>query len=365
MRTDKVTVLAAVSATVWLLALTAVDIIFPTVAFGYLFAVVPLAACALLPALPTAAFGLAVVTLAALSALWNQDVEADQHLVMLTEVVLVSVAAVFIAKIRVRRENRFARVAHVAEVAQRVILPILPRTAAGVSVAARYQSAAGDAMVGGDLFDCYLAPTHTRLIVGDVRGKGLAAVEQAARVIRAFRQSAALEPELHQVAATMSEYLAAFFDDEEFATALLVDVTEPDRLTLTSCGHPQAVLVPNRGPIGFIDAPVGIPLGLGQDFSFVTVPWRLGDRLLMYTDGVSEARNAHGAFLPLLEVAAKLRQGQIDEALEALLGEVCQHVPHGLADDVATVLLENSGTVRHDRPTRELYVHPPAVTAAT
>ena len=364
MRTDKVTVLGAVGAAGWLLALVALDILIPTVAFGYLFALVPLAACALLPALPTAGFGLAVVTLAALSALWNQDMSTDQQLVMLTDVVLVSAAAVFIAKIRVRRENRFARLAQVAEVAQRVILPILPRTAAGVSVAARYQSAAGDTMVGGDLFDCYLAPTHTRLIVGDVRGKGLAAVEQAARVIRAFRQSAATELELHQVAATMSEYLTAFFDDEEFATALLVDVTEPDRLTLTSCGHPQAVLVPNGGPIRFIDAPVGIPLGLGQDFSVVTVPWKVGDRLLMYTDGVSEARNAQGDFLPLLQVAPKLRHGQIDEALEVLLGEVCQHVSHGLADDVAAVLLENSGTERYERPTRELYVHPPAVTTA-
>jgi phosphoserine phosphatase RsbU/P len=365
MRTDRATVLAAVGGAVWLLALTAVDILSSTATFGYLFAVVPLAVCALLPTLPTAVFGLVVVTLAALSPLWNQGGSTNQQLVLLAEVVLVSAGAVLIAEIRVRREKRFARVAQVAEVAQRVILPILPRTAAGVSVAARYESAAGDTLVGGDLFDCYLAPTHTRLIVGDVRGKGLAAVEQAARVIRAFRQSAAIEPELHQVARTMSEYLAAFFDDEEFATALLVDITEPDRLTLTSCGHPPAVLLPNGGPIRFIDAPVGIPLGLGQDFSCVTVPWRRGDRLLMYTDGVSEARNERGDFLPLLEVAPKLRQGRIEEALAALLGEVSKHVAHGLPDDVAVVLLENSGIARHERPMRELYVHPPAVTAGT
>ena len=58
----------------------------------------------------------------------------------------------------------------------------------GLDVATRYLSASEDSFVGGDLYDCSLTEGYTRFIVGDVRGKGIAAVEQAARVIRAERR---------------------------------------------------------------------------------------------------------------------------------------------------------------------------------
>src|SRR5207248_2837606 len=118
------------------------------------------------------------------------------------------------------RERRFARMANIADVAQRALLPLLPRRAAGVTVAASYQSAAADAVVGGDLYDCSLVGGHVRFLIGDVRGKGIAAVEQAARVIRAFRQAAALEQTPAAVVANVDDYVTPFLGDEDFATAL-------------------------------------------------------------------------------------------------------------------------------------------------
>ncbi|HSE70622.1 MAG TPA: PP2C family protein-serine/threonine phosphatase, partial [Nocardioidaceae bacterium] len=228
---------------------------------------------------------------------------------------------------------------------QRTILPTLPSLVGQVALATRYQSAAQDATVGGDLYDCYHSEAHLRFLVGDVRGKGIAAVEQAARVIRAFRQSAATEPTLAEVAEDMSAYLAPFFDDEEFVTALLVDTTDPDRLTLVSCGHPPALLVDRAGQGTFLEAPAGLPLGLGSDYEEVTIPWRAGERLLMYTDGLSEARDARGQFLPVQELAPRARQESVDEALEALLEAVRDHVPRGqLTDDLAVLLLEHATT---------------------
>jgi serine phosphatase RsbU (regulator of sigma subunit) len=144
----------------------------------------------------------------------------------------------------------------------------------------------------------------------------------------------------------MDAYLTPFFDDEEFVTALLVDVTEPDAVVLTSCGHPAAILVPETGPARYLEAPVGLPLGLGVgggDYVTATVPWSPGDRLLMYTDGLAEARDAEGEFLPLLDAAALLRGGTAEEGLDALLARLRQHVSGGrLDDDLALVLLENS-----------------------
>jgi serine phosphatase RsbU (regulator of sigma subunit) len=265
--------------------------------------------------------------------------------VRLLEVVLVSAAATTIAVVRVRRERHLARVEKIADAAQHAILPRLPRTTTGVAVAARYLSAAQDAVVGGDLYDVCLAGGHTRFVVGDVRGKGLTAVEHAARVIRAFRQAAPIQGDLAAVAADMDAYLVPFLGDEDFVTAVLVDLTDPSRITVTSCGHPPAVLVHRDGTAEHVEAPVGLPLGLGGGFATATTTWEPGDRLLLYTDGLSEARDAAGTFLPVLDVARTLASGTPDEALDRLLEAVRRHVPHrALGDDLAVVVLERLGS---------------------
>jgi len=343
---DKVAqVTGAGFATALLVVLALVDWAIPgsNVVLTPLFALAPLAACAMLPTRFTLGFAVAAVAVAVASGWWDQTLFSGQYVVRIADVALVSAAAVLIAAVRVRREHRFARVVVIAEAAQRAILPTLPRSVAQVTIAARYLSAAKDAFVGGDLYDCYYSGTHTRLLVGDVRGKGIAGVEQAARVIRAFRQSAPTRPDLPAVASDMSSYLMPFFDDEEFVTGLLADVSEPGRLTLVSCGHPPPLLIRSDGPATFLEAPAGLPLGLGETYDSTTVPWRPGDRLLIYTDGLSEARDARGEFLPLLPLAPLLAGATTEEALDGLLDTVRRHVPKGLlTDDLAVMLLENA-----------------------
>ena len=315
------------------------------VSLAPLYALSPLIACAVLSAPATAGFALAAIGAALLSGLWSGSWGTPQHAVRIVDVVVVSLAAVLIATVTARRERQHARVLAIAEVAQRAILPRLPARAGQVSVAARYLSAATDAVVGGDLYDCYYSRAHVRFVVGDVRGKGVAAVEQAARVIRAFRQSAAIEPDLSTVAREMSGYLAPFFDDEEFVTALLVDATDPYSLDLVSCGHPPPLLLvrgaqPDRAQL--VEAPACVPLGLGQTYESVRIPWEPGTRLLMYTDGVSEARDRKGRFLEPLDLSGAVGGGTVEAALDEVLASVRAHVPRGqLGDDLAVVLLEN------------------------
>lgn len=327
-----------------LLVLVVVDVLIPggTVALAPLFALAPLIACAVLPAAPTAVFAVASIVLAVASGGWDDNWNSAQQSVRVVDVVIVSAAAVLISAVRVRREQRHARVVVIAEAAQRAILPKLPRRAGQVTVAARYESAAKDAVVGGDLYDCYHSSAYVRFLVGDVRGKGIAGVEQAARVIRAFRQSAAIQPNLSAVAREMSAYLEPFFDDEEFVTALLVDVSEPGTLSLVSCGHPAPLLVGRDGQGTFFEPPVGLPLGLGGTYAAGNAPWSPGDRLLVYTDGLSEARDEHGEFLPVEALAPLVCEGTVDEALDAVLGAVRRHVARGnLTDDLAVILLEH------------------------
>ena len=335
----------ALLATAWLLVLTVVDALLPsTVVPDVLFPIAPLVACVVLPARSTAAFGVGAVALTLWSGWWNGLWDQPQQYVRLLEVVLVGAAATAIAVVRVRRERHLDRVEKIAEAAQHAILPRLPRSTTGVAVAARYVSAAQDAVVGGDLYDVCLAGGRTRFVVGDVRGKGLTAVEHAARVIRAFRQAAPVQADLAAVAADMDAYLVPFLGDEDFVTALLVDLTDPSRITLTSCGHPPAVLVRHDGTAEHLEAPVGLPLGLGGGFATATAAWEPGDRLVLYTDGLSEARDRAGRFLPLLDVAPTLASGTPDEALDRLLEAVRRHVPdRELGDDLAVVVLERLG----------------------
>ena len=344
MQADRAATLAAFAAVAWLLLWTAVGFAAPPgVSPDTLFALAPLLVCAVMSWRGTALFAVAAALLVVLSGLWNGLWSGAQQWIRLLDVVLVGAAAVGIAYIRVRREQQLARVTKIAEAAQRAILPSLPAGTEGLHMAARYLSAAEDAVVGGDLYDCCLEG-YTRVLVGDVRGKGLAAVEQAARVIRAFRQAAAAKPHLADVASSMHTYLERFFGAEEFATALLVECSS-NTITLTSAGHPPAILIRRDGAVSFVDLPAGLPLGIGDDFDATTVAWNPGDRLLLYTDGLSEARNADGEFLPLLEVCATLGSGTIEDALTGLLEEVRRHVPHGdLGDDLAVVMLEHAPT---------------------
>ena len=341
-------------ATVLLVVIAVVDVLVDDpVVLSPLFALAPLVACAVLPAPATAVYGLAAVALTVAAGWWNDVLDTPQQTVRVVNVALIGAAAVAISMVRVRREHRYARMAEIAEVAQRTILPTLPEVVGHVVLGARYLSAAQEAVVGGDLYDCYHSDAHVRLLVGDVRGKGIGAVEQAARVIRAFRQAAATQPDLPAVASHMSRYLEPFFDDEEFVTALLVDASDPARLTLVSCGHPPPLHIGPGGQASLPEAPAGLPLGLGDVYRSLDLTWAPGDRLLIYTDGLSEARDRRGRFLPLLPLAPLLAAGTVDTALDGLLDTVRGHVPDAeLTDDLAVMLVESLSV--EDRPERRL-----------
>lgn len=305
-----------------------------------LFSLAPLIACAVLSTRSTAVVYLITLIAALASGWWNDAATSPQHFVRLMGVILIGGVAVTIAAVRVNREQRFSELAHLAEVAQRAILPVLPPAAGGMEIHARYESAVEGTLVGGDLYDCYFTDEVTRLLIGDVRGKGIGGVEQASRVIRAFRQAAARRSTLREIAEDMDGYLTPFFDDEEFVTALLVEAVGPDRLELVSAGHPPALMLRRGDGLDPVEVPPGLPLGTGLPVTFtpVELTWKPGDRLLLYTDGLSEARNKDGEFLDLSLLALPLAGSN---ALDDVLDAVRQHTQGGtLNDDLALVLLE-------------------------
>ena len=232
-----------------------------------------------------------------------------------------------------------------AQASQPALPAPLPPQITGISIAARYRSATPGAEAGGDLYEIIPTAHGTRVIIGDVRGKGLDAALLARHVLSAFQRSAATVPALDQVAGEISRAIRPHLGEEDFITAALAQIALGGELTVVNCGHHPPLL--HRG--GDLRPRAGqtadLPLGLDDDFTAFTTRWRPGDRLLLYTDGLVESRNQHGDFLPQDQIATALLAADCDQALDALMTAVDRHTGGRSHDDIALLLLEH-GTHR-------------------
>ncbi len=306
---------------------------------GAWYAVVGLAASGILSVRWTAVMAGAGVVLVATSGLWNETLWSLDWLIRLLLATVLGAIAVALASRRVRRERDLAHMTAVADAAQRAVLRKLPVQLGDVGFVARYESASKAAMVGGDLYEVVDSPHGTRVVVGDVRGKGLEAVHLSATVMAAFRWAAVTEPSLETVAADLDTVVKSVAGDEDFVTAVLAEF-HPDRVSFVNCGHPSPLLVEGR-QVRLVDTgEPALPLGLRTEPRSVDVDWPRGARRLMYTDGLAESRNRHGEFFPLLDAAGPLDQGPLDDALDRLLAVAHTHAAHW-NDDVAIVLAEH------------------------
>jgi hypothetical protein len=168
---------------------------------------------------------------------------------------------------REQQELQIANVTSVAEAVQRAVLSPLPEQLGPLKLGVVYLAAAAEARVGGDLYEVTYTENHgIRLIIGDVRGKGLGAVEVAADIIGRFREVAHGVGTLNEVANRLDAGLSRRWGPyEEFVTALLAEIdVDRGKLTILNCGHPPPILVsPDDGSVTVLEvrAPAP-PLGL-------------------------------------------------------------------------------------------------------
>jgi phosphoserine phosphatase RsbU/P len=247
-----------------------------------------------------------------------------------------------VARVRVEREWRLRAVSRVAEVAQRALLGGVPAALGSLRLAVLYASASVEASIGGDFYEVLETSHGVRLLVGDVRGKGLDAVRLAGVVLGSFRDAAQDRPDLTQVAAALDRSVTRAIGPEDFVTAVAVQVLGDGSAIVLNCGHSAPLLV-RAGRATELDPPEPAPpLGLGPRPEPLRLSLALGDRILLYTDGVSEAR-ARGAFFPLQAAAAfALVNADLEAGLESLWVELQRHVAGQLHDDVALLLIERS-----------------------
>lgn len=266
-------------------------------------------------------------------ALWHDEVIA-----LLAGVVESTVLAGWTAGVGRRRLRRLYRVESVADIVQQTLLRPLPARVDDIAVAAHYSSATRGASVGGDVYEVLPTPFGLRVFVGDVRGKGLPALHLANAALGAFREWSYQEPLLSDLATQLDASVARNADLEGFVTAVLVEVG-PDEATLVNCGHPAPLLVTGDGVAAVTGAEPSLPLGLGATATAQRLAFRAGDRLLLFTDGMSEARR-RGRFFDVAAALARCGDREPQDCVDWLHSRVAKHARRRLDDDVAIVLLE-------------------------
>jgi sigma-B regulation protein RsbU (phosphoserine phosphatase) len=266
------------------------------------------------------------------------------QIVRLLGVLVGGAFCVLAAHWRERRERDLQRVTRVAEVAQLAILRPIPTRVGPVAFASRYLSAAEQAFIGGDLYEVVPSAHGVRVVVGDVRGKGLEAVHLAALVLGSFREAATMEEALDDVAAAVDRAVSTDIALEDFVTAVFVEFRPGGDLAVVNCGHHPPLRVSGLGAQYLAPTTTSTPLGLAPDFTLQSHRLSRGDRLLLYTDGLVEARSADRSFFELApETVETLKRRSLDAALEGLVASVLRHAGGHLDDDLALLLAE----VRH------------------
>ncbi|MET9960006.1 PP2C family protein-serine/threonine phosphatase [Streptomyces sp. NPDC006326] len=316
------------------------------IAFSRLLPTAPALAAAMWPVLPTILLGaFCLLIMIGLSYAYT-DLGTPYTA---AAIIAVTLAAAYASHVRLQREETLLHVRLVADAAQKVLLRPLPRRIENVEIESLYLAAQEQARIGGDFYEAVDTPFGVRLLIGDVRGKGLSAVGTASAVINSFREAVFDEPDLrgvvHRLEVSISRHSAAFpaLDlPERFATALVAEFPHGGgRVSILNCGHPPPLLV-RRGEIRVVEPttaspPLNLATLIGDQYCVDTLIFAPGDQLLLYTDGVTETRDRDGEFFPLPEWMRQQSPTAPRELLDRL-HQALRHYSGGrLEDDVAVL----------------------------
>ncbi|WP_326796173.1 serine/threonine-protein phosphatase [Streptomyces sp. NBC_01808] len=277
-------------------------------------------------------------------------ISSDMILAALASVAVASIAA---ANIRERREAELKQVRSVAGAAQRALLRPLPPRIDRLALHSVYLAAEAEAQIGGDLYEALPTPYGARVLIGDVRGKGLPAVGVSAVLTGCFREAAYREPTIGEVAGRLEETALREIarDDpseaysERFTTALLVEIPPDEPVArIVHLGHPEPLLIDGGTVTSHMPDRPGLPIGLGGLVGTLPVPqtiaFRPGERLLLYTDGFIEARDENGVYFPLADSVARHAECALADLVAALRADLLRHAGRQLADDAALLVIE-------------------------
>ncbi|MFJ4467197.1 PP2C family protein-serine/threonine phosphatase [Streptomyces sp. NPDC089424] len=307
---------------------------------GSLMVVVPATTAALAGSRITALSGVLSCLGALALDIYDNLLNTSIFAVHLLAIALVSAFVITFGRYKERNIRELTEVRAVSETVQRILLRPLPPRVGDLRIAAVYHASHPHALVGGDLYAAARTDEALRVVIGDVKGKGLPAVDDAAALLAAFRGAPHKGLALPELVAHLEVAMRAHFEDaerregdvsERFVTLLVLEIPDTSAdVRMINCGHPPLYLVSRTGARavspGVPTPPIGLNSVHAEDYAVDTFLLDQQSTILLYTDGAIEARDSAGRFYDL--------QGRVVSWRHAGPGDLIRHVLDGLAEHV-------------------------------
>ena len=236
---------------------------------------------------------------------------------------------------------------HVASVLRQSMMPAKTRPVDYLDTAVFLRVAHEHEELGGDFYDIHGPDDQLTVVLGDVAGKGVEAAVHAKRIRNAVRTAAQVRRDPAWILGLVNRVLVDEADpmSEVIATAVCARLRPgPDSLTveLSNAGHPPALVLRGDGGVETVTAE-GVALALLEDTEYTATVFELapGDTMLLYTDGVTEARGADGMFgeQRLVSTLSGLAGLKASAVTDQIAIAVTSHLDDHQRDDIALVAL--------------------------
>jgi phosphoserine phosphatase RsbU/P len=200
--------------------------------------------------------------------------------------------------------------------------------------------------VAGDIYDfVQLGPSCLGILVADVSGHGIPAALVASMVKVACSAQVNHADDPARVLASMNQILCRHLEHAYVTAVYAVVNTDRQTISIADAGYPPALLR-RRDGTSLVEHDHGVMLGVFPDAEYTSTevaPFAPGDRLLLYSDGVLEARDRAGQFFDGDRVArwlSDIEHASAEQFAEAALGDLTQWTGGGFDDDVMFVIAE-------------------------
>jgi serine phosphatase RsbU (regulator of sigma subunit) len=210
--------------------------------------------------------------------------------------------------------------------------------------------------VAGDSVDYAVDAGRARFAVFDSMGHGLSSAQLAVLAVASYRNSRRQDRSLVATAQAIDEAVYDVFAGDAFTTALIAELdTDTGILSWVNAGHPDPLLLRGGHTVKALETDHGLPLGLGPAVGpaphlLGTEHLQPGDRVLIYTDGVTEARSPDHQFFGVERLVDLLNRNfagglPAPETMRRLIRALLEHQQGQLDDDATMLLVEwRSGT---------------------
>jgi len=246
-------------------------------------------------------------------------------------------------------QEDYERERRIAQTFQRALLPDVAASLDGLQLAAKYEAGLRESEIGGDFYDLFpVGEGKYAVVIGDVAGKGLSAAVQIALAKYAIRSYAYEDPSPSRVVSRVNDAICRDRAVGDFVT-VFYGVLDPSQRTLTfaNAGHEPPLLSRSDGRVERLLSG-GLVMGVepGFEYNDVSVQLEVGDRLLLYTDGVSEARKESGEILGedrVRDFWRELEGRSARDLLEAVFEWAREFSEGHFHDDAALVVITVTG----------------------